>query len=264
MTRLGLVSAALLTAGLVAGSLADRAPDRPPVFAGGYRVLAADLHVHPFPLSASTLAAWDLAIEARHQGLDAIAIAGQNEAVSGRVGNWFANRFGGAIVIPSEEIHGPHFHMIAAGIRHTITWRLTARQTIDKIHRQGGVAIAAHPVASAWPAFLSDDAIGSLDATEVLQPISYAGERYASELREFYQQTQAAPVASSDYHGMGPVGFCRTYVFVQEASVQGILEAIRARRTVVLDGARVFGDSDLIRYAPGLPAAPAQIGRAHV
>ena len=43
---------------------------------------------------------------------------------------------------------------------------------------------------------------------------------------------------------------CRTFVFVREANADGILEAIRARRTVVYGrDNQVYGDAALIRIA---------------
>ncbi|HEV2447772.1 MAG TPA: PHP-associated domain-containing protein, partial [Candidatus Sulfopaludibacter sp.] len=199
-------------------------------------------------------APWDVAIEAGRQGLDAIALSPHNQVVWGQVGRWFSRAWGGPIVLASEEIHGPRFHMIAVAIQRRISWRLAAAQTIAEIHRQGGVAIATHPTASAWPAYQEGDAIGKLDGAEVMQPIAYEGERNARDLREFFARSHAAAIGSSDYHGMGPVGLCRTYVFVREATEQGILEAIRARRTVVLDGGRAYGDAELAKLMPGAPA----------
>lgn len=43
-----------------------------------YRVLAADFHVHTFPFNWTTLAPWDIVLEAERQDLDAVAIAGHN------------------------------------------------------------------------------------------------------------------------------------------------------------------------------------------
>ncbi len=242
MISLRNLSLCLLGTALVAGTIADAPNARGPITVPGYRVLTADLHVHTFPLSASTLPPWDVAIEAGRQGLDVIALSGHNNVLEGKVGHWFVHRFGGPIVLESEEIHGPRFHMIAAGIHNSISWRLTASQAIDEAHRQGGVAIAAHPTEPAWPAYAENGVIDKLDGAEVLQPAAYAGERLARQLREFYARSHAAPIASSDYHGMGPLGLCRTVLFVREASERGVLEAIRAHRTLVFDGDQTYAD----------------------
>ncbi len=251
MNSARLVSAGLLLAALAAGTLADRPQSRPPLRIGGYRVLAADFHVHSYPLSAGTLAPWDLVLEARRQSLDAISITGHNQVEAGLWGRWFARLVGGPTVIPGEEIHAPGYHMIAAGIHSTISWRNTAAQSIAEIHAQGGVAIAAHPVRGFWAAF-DPQAMASLDASEIMQPVVYSFKYGARELREFYQRAPLAAIGSSDYHGMGPLGLCRTYVFARDSSEQSILEAIRGRRTVVYDGdGSAWGDSQLIQLASG-------------
>jgi hypothetical protein len=251
MNAARIVSLSLLGAALAAGTLADRPQPQPPLRIAGYRVLAADFHIHSYPLSASTLAPWDLVLEARRQSLDAIAITGHNHVEAGLWGRWFARLVGGPTVIPGEEIHAPGYHIIAAGIHSTISWRNSAAQSIAEIHAQGGVAIAAHPVRGLWPAF-DPQAMASLDASEIVQPVVYSFNCGARELREFYQRSPLAAIGSSDYHGMGPLGFFRTYVFARDNSEESILEAIRRRRTVVYDGeGRAWGDPQLIQLASG-------------
>lgn len=239
-----------LAVAAAAGTLADRAPWRPPLALGGYRVLAGDFHVHPFPLSASTLPPWDLALEAERQGLDVIAITPHNGVRMGRVRPWL----GGAMILPGEEVHGPRFHLIALGARDYISWRLGAGEAIDAVHRQGGVAIAAHPVAASWDAFAGVEQ--KLDGAEVRQPVVYARPEAGAELEQFYGRAPLAAIGSSDHHGLGPLGLCRTYVFVTDTSPAGVLDALRAHRTVVKDGGKVYGDPQLVRFAEQLPAAP--------
>jgi hypothetical protein len=254
--RLEHIAAVCLLAATAAGTISDQSPERRPLTIEGYRVLAGDFHVHTFPLSGSPLTPWDVVIEARRQDLDVIAVTAHNEVWPGHVAHWFAARFGGVLVIPGEEIHGSHFHLIAAGIQRTISWRLNADNAIAEVHRQGGVAIAAHPISKTWPAF-DAAAIAQLDGVEVSQPISFAREEFRKDLEAFYQRSGAAAIGSSDYHGQGPLGFCRTYVFVREASESGVLEAIRAHRTVVLDRGRAYGDPHLIEASKEiLPVGP--------
>jgi hypothetical protein len=66
----------------------------------------------------------------------------------------------------------------------------------------------------------------------------------------FAARAPLAAIGSSDFHGLGPMGLCRTYVFVTEVSERGILDAVRARRTVVYgrDG-RAYGDALLVQLA---------------
>jgi predicted metal-dependent phosphoesterase TrpH len=216
----------------------------------GYRVLAVDFHVHPFPFSWSTLAPWDLVLEARRQGLDAIAIAGHNHVWPGQVGRWFSRLVGGPTVLSSEEIHPPNGHIIALGIERTVDWDQSSEALIDNVHRQGGVAIAAHPTRSSWIRW-PPAAVRKLDGSEVIQPVTFLRADAGREMREFHERAGGAAIGSSDYHGLGPLGLCRTYVLARDNSEAAIVEAVRAGRTAVgnTPGAGAAADSMLVKLS---------------
>jgi predicted metal-dependent phosphoesterase TrpH len=239
---------ALLIISAAAGTLSRVAPRESPRMLGGYYVLAADFHVHTMPFSSATLTPWDTVDEARRQGLDVIAITPHNHTWVAKVGQWYSRRVGGPTVLVGEEIHTVRYHLLAIGIRNPVSWNLSAARAIDEIHRQGGVAIAAHPTMQYWAGYDSE-AMGKLDGAEVVHPIAWQSEDLASELRQFYARAHLAAIGDSDYHGPGPLGVCRTYVFARDTSEQGILDAIRKGRTVVYDRGSVYGDSALIRLA---------------
>jgi len=220
----------LLAVALIAGTIADRNIERPSVVHDGFRRLAVDLHVHPFPLSWSTLAPWDIVLEARRQGLDAVAIAGHNHVWVGQAGRWFSRLVGGPTVISSEEIHPPVGHVVALGIERTVDWDQPSEAMIDAVHRQGGVAVAAHPTRSSWMRW-PDAAVRQLDGSEVLQPVTILSKDAGLEMRSFHERAGGAAIGSSDYHGLGPIGLCRTYVLARDNSEAAILDAIRAGRT---------------------------------
>jgi hypothetical protein len=145
--------------------------------------------------------------------------------------------------------------MIAVGVDRTVSSHLTAAEAIDEIHRQGGIAIAAHPYENTWPAW-DAAALQRLDAAEIARPEARHVDRMAAQLQAFFAKGRFTAIGSSDYHGLGPIGYCRTYVFVRTASEDGVMEALRAGRTVVYDGDRAYGDPDLVRLAAehgGLP-----------
>jgi hypothetical protein len=239
----------LVLAALAAGTLSDLPRKNPAITLGGYRVLAADFHVHSFPLSWASLGPFDTVLEARRQGLDVIAMTPHNHVWVAKVGHWFSRIANGPTVLVGEEIVAPSYHLLGIGIENTISWRQTAASAIDEVHRQGGVAIAAHPVASYWRGY-DADAMGKLDAAEVEHPIVYARAGAYGELQEFYGRAQLTAIGDSDYHGLGPMGLCRTFVFARKDSEAAILDALRAGHTVVYDhSGRAFGDPDLIRLA---------------
>jgi hypothetical protein len=244
-----MASCCLLAIALAAGTWSDAPRPHPPLMLGQYRVLALDTHVHTFPFSASTLWPWDLVLEARRQGLDAIAITGHDQVLAGKIGRWLSRLIGGPMVLIGEEIISPDYHLIAVGIEHTISWRLKAAGAIDEVHRQGGIAIAAHPIAEFWPGW-NADAVRKLDGAEIVQPVIYTTEYARRQMQEFSARQRLTAIGSSDYHGLGPVGLCRTYVFVRDSGESGILQALRQGHTVVYDRlSAVYGDPALIQLA---------------
>jgi hypothetical protein len=228
------LSLALIGVGLTAGTAVDTHRATPPARAGNYYILAADFHVHAFP-GDGALPAWALAREASRRGLHAIVVSNHNQTLAAKI---LPGLFSAALVIPSQEITTPRFHLVAAGISRTIDWRKPALDIVRDVHEQGGVVIAAHPVGRYWR---TDDAmLEALDGVEVAHPLTTMLATGRDELTAFFTRTRAvnadvAPIGSSDFHMVAPLGVCRTYVFAESVSVKGVLDAIRAGRTVAQD-----------------------------
>lgn len=156
-------------------------------------------------------------------------------------------------VLVGEEIHTHGHHVIAVGIERVVDWRTSVASQIDDVHRQGGVAIAAHPLPSYWPAF--DEAVMKLlDGAEICHPMIYLNAAVQRDLERFAARGSVAAIGSSDFHGIGRMGMCRTYVFARDDSEPAILEALRAHRTVVYGlGGKAYGDPSLVPLAAQYP-----------
>jgi hypothetical protein len=251
----------LVGGAVIAGTVLDRPAARGPARAGDQFVLTADFHVHAF-VGDGGVPPWELGREARRRKLDVIVVSNHNQLLAARLSAFGSRLYAdeNALIIPAQELTAPGFHMVAAGITRTIDWRLTAAQAIAAIHEQGGVAIAAHPGREFWPAY-DEHARRLLDGTEAAHP---AGRRFAdarSEMSEFYQRSAAlnptlAPIGSSDFHFGGTLGECRTFVFADEYSTTGVLDAIRRGSTVASDGyGTLTGDPARVEIVRGLLAA---------
>jgi hypothetical protein len=248
MNRLGLISGCLLAAAIIAGTMSDELSPPTPITLGGYRVLAVDFHVHASVFSDGAVAPWDMPREAQRQGLDAFALTSHNQVWTAKLGRWLARWTGGATVLVGEEVQSAHYHLIAVGIHRAVSWKQPAAAAIDDVHGQGGIAIAAHPVAQYWPGW-DAAAIRKLDGSEIMHPMVFFEGRFP-ELKAFYEKGRFAAIGSSDYHGQGSLGMCRTYVFARENSEAAIVEALRAHRTVVFDlQGHPWGDPQMIRLA---------------
>ena len=243
---------ALLFAGAVLAGTLLGAATRPVTVDG--LILAADLHVHPFP-GDGALAVPQLQREARRRGLDVIVLTGHNNQAGWRMGQLLGVTARDVIVLPGQEVTAPDFHLAAVGIGEPVDWRLPARDVIAAIHAQGGAAIAAHPLEASW--LLTDESIFALlDGAEVAHPERDHGEDEKAQLDRFFAAARAvnpdlSPVGSSDFHMAAPLGRCRTYLFVEERTADGVMRALRTGRTVAECGdGPLFGAPELAERLP--------------
>ena len=256
MVRVGVgprvLAVVLVLAGLMLTLDAEAPRPRPPVEKAGYTVLAADLHVHSFP-GDGLLPPWEIAVEARRRRLDAVALTNHNSTHSWRLAQWLApvTSRGGAMLIPGRELTAVGYHLAVIGVTGPIAWRQPASSAAAEVHAAGGVAIAAHPARQTWR-FFDDPALLALDGVEVAHPMIHARDEWRSDLGAFYTRAirvhpSIAAIGSTDFHHMAPLGLGRTYLFARPATQAGILDAIRAGRTVACDGhGEAYGPAKLV------------------
>lgn len=255
-----LASLALLALGAIGGLAFDSAPNRPVVHRAGYRVLEADFHAHT-AWSDGTLSPFGVVRQAARRGLDVIAITEHNTVKPSQAAKTYSEIMGGPLVITGEEITSARFHVIALGIRDTVTPKSDVQTAIDEIHAQGGVAIAAHPVTRFWPALVP--ARESFDGAEAMHPIAYGGAQGGwkwSEMFTFRDQAKRplTAIGSSDYHAGSVLGLCRTLVFAREPIDQrAVVDALREGRTVTFDlEGHAIGDATLVDALMREPYVP--------
>jgi len=233
----------LVVAGIGFGAAGDRRVPQTTRTRGGYTVLAGDLHVHSFP-GDGALPPWAIAHEARRRHLDVIALTNHNSMLSWRFTRalrafrWAADT-DGVLIIPGDEVTGVGHHVAALGLTAPVPWRGSAADAAVAIHAQGGVAIAAHPGTGRRNAFdsASYKALDGIEAAHLTkQPPLEAYEDYDREYsRALGVHPSIAAIGSSDFHTLAPLGLARTYIFVRVTTQDGVLEAIRAGRTVGCD-----------------------------
>src|SRR5881392_4028006 len=143
------------------------------------------------------------------------------------------------MVLPGEELTAVGYHMAIVGLDRPIAWHQRAAAAAAAAHAQHAVAILAHPSDDQNDRFMTDDDLRAVDGIEVAHP---GGDLWSRARRktDTYERASAlkrvAAIGSSDFHFLAPIGTCRTYVFVRDATPTGVLEAIRAARTVACDG----------------------------
>jgi len=256
------VSAVLLAAGVLAGTLNDTAAAPAPRRTGEYLILAADFHVHAFP-GDGALALWALRRHAERAGLHVFTLSNHNQVFTARLTQSLSARSDGPLVIAGEEITADRYHVIAAGIEERVDWNQPAADAIRDVQAQGGVAIAAHPSRFFWAGW-DDEALSLVDGVERAHGEMHSSPEAGADFAAFYKRAQrlnpgVAAIGSSDYHFIGTPGYCRTYVLAREHSVAGVLDAVRDGRTVAADAVgNLYGDPRLVDMvkAAGVSAPP--------
>jgi len=222
--------------GIALGSVRHDAPAPEPMHAGGYVVLAADFHVHGWP---DGIPPWDAVREAARRRLDVVALTSHNAMTGWRLWTdapWRPETH--VLVLPGEELTSVGYHMALVGIHETVRWRQRAASAAAAAHAQGAIAILAHPAGMAFRRLVTDADLAAVDGIEVAHPETLRRQRFrAAYQRALALKPTIAAIGSSDFHYFAPIGLSRTYVFALAATSEGVLDAIRAGRTVACDGA---------------------------
>lgn len=261
--RIRIGCAAVIAVATLAGTLVDDVPARPPETRAGLRVLEVDLHAHT-RFADGFLSPFDLVLQARRRGLDALAITDHNILFPARMGRWFSRAIGGPAILLGEEVTTRGYHVHAVGLTEHVDASLPIDRMIEEAHRQGAIVIAAHPVKRFWPALVP--VRSKIDATEVMHPLAFGGGRGGGEwrweeMRQYYEDARAegkalTAVASSDYHFFSPLGVTRTLVFARSEREGDVMDALRSGKTVVFDVmGRAYGDPELVKALEEEPYA---------
>ena len=123
----------------------------------------ADLHVHTTYSKDSVITPKDLVKYAKKRGLNAVAVADHNTLE----GSYKIAKETDFLVIPGMEVSSAEGHIVALNVKELIPRGLSAAETVERIHKADGVAIACHPYAS-FKGCLRDAVTSSFDAIETI------------------------------------------------------------------------------------------------
>jgi hypothetical protein len=238
------IAVLLFVVGLIGGTAIDEPMAKRDVKRGEYHLLEADFHAHT-RFSDGFLSPFDIVLQARRRGLDVLAVTEHNLVFPGQIARAYSRTIpGGPTVLVGEEVTTNRYHLHGIGLTEKVDASQPVSKVIDDIHAQGGIAIAAHPVKRFWPTF--DPVRDKLDGAEVMHPLVFSAQGRSGsgwrwgEMREFYTRAKTdghdlMAIGSSDYHFFSPLGVCRTLVFAKGTDEAAVMEALRAKRTVVFD-----------------------------
>jgi predicted metal-dependent phosphoesterase TrpH len=183
--------------------------------------IKADLHVHTTYSQDSLITPKDLVYYAKKRGLNAVAITDHNELE----GAYKIAREVDFLIIPGMEVSSADGHIVALNVRELIPRGLTAPETVERIHKAGGVAIACHPYVY-FKGALKGNVCSTFDAVELINSRAFPFKRSVRKAEETAKRLGLVRVAGTDSHYGPMIGYAYTEIEASAASVEAVCNAI--------------------------------------
>ncbi len=205
--------------------------------------MLADLHIHthysnPWWRVESILSPRQVLQIAVKRGLGAVAITDHNTFAGSAEALTLQSEFPSVIIVPGEEITSREGDILAYGISTVIPRGLSASETVERIHQQGGVAVAAHPFQRNLILFGRDlfrRGLGEVCQVLPLEGVEYMGSSLKRvngarnrQARAYGKENHLALLSNSDAHFGFRVGRCQTTFPDDCRTWNDVLAAIRA------------------------------------
>ncbi|MGA2768130.1 MAG: PHP-associated domain-containing protein [Candidatus Bathyarchaeia archaeon] len=182
--------------------------------------LKIDMHVHTCYSVDSLITPEELVFYAKKRGLDGVAIT-DHDRLDGALKIAAETDF---LIIPGIEISSSDGHVVALNVTERVSGKLSASETVNRIHDAGGIAVACHPI-GLFKGSLGKHTNSSFDAVEVINssaiPFSYA----VKQSMKIASRLGKPRLAGSDAH-YGPEIGCAYTVVNAEPDVDDVIKAI--------------------------------------
>jgi hypothetical protein len=182
--------------------------------------LKIDMHVHTCYSVDSSITPEELVFYAKKRGLDGVAIT-DHDRLDGALKIAAETNF---LIVPGIEISSSDGHVVGLNVTRPVSGKLSAQETVGRIHDAGGIAVACHPI-GLFKGSLGKHADSSFDAVEVINssviPFSYA----VKESMKIASRLGKPRLAGSDAH-YGPEIGCAYTVVSAEPNVDDLVKAI--------------------------------------
>lgn len=169
--------------------------------------LKIDLHVHTCYSYDGLITPKELVFYARKHGLNGVAIT-DHDRIDGALKIAKETNF---LIIPGIEISSLNGHVVGLGLQEPVPKNLDVDETVDKIHKLGGLAIACHPKA-VLKSSLKGSVSRKFDAVEVINASAFPFKRSVEKAREIASSLGVAQVAGSDAHHAPEIGSAYTLI----------------------------------------------------
>ncbi len=181
----------------------------------------ADMHIHSLYSDGTAGIASLLDHVERETDLDLVAIT-DHERIDGALRAHEIHAAGSYSfeLVVGEEITTRRGHLLALFLTERVPALRPLRETLERVHDQGGIAIAAHPLAPLTPSLgrrsleelhEAKDPRHRLDAIEVLNPSAAGRARRSTRYRLNAASLHLPEVGNSDAHVLEGVGTAWTW-----------------------------------------------------
>ena len=183
--------------------------------------ISVDLHVHTTYSKDSLITPKDLVYYAKKRGLNAVAVTDHNQ-IAGALKIAKETDF---LIIPGMEVSSRDGHIVALNVQELIPKGLSAGETVERIHKAGGVAIACHPYVL-FKGCLRENVCGTFDAIEVINARAFPFRDSVKKAEKSAKRLGLSRVAGTDAHYGPQIGYGYTVIEVAEPTVDAIAKAI--------------------------------------
>jgi predicted metal-dependent phosphoesterase TrpH len=187
--------------------------------------IRVDLHVHTTYSKDSLITPKDLIYYSKKNGLNAVAVT-DHDKLEGACKIAKETDF---LVIPGMEVSSAEGHIVALNIKEPIPKGLGAKETVERIHRAGGVAIACHPFVS-FKGCLRDRVCETFDAIEVINARAVPYSKSVKLAQQTAERLNLSRVAGTDAHYGPQIGYGYTVIDTEDTTVEAVCRAIVAGR----------------------------------
>jgi predicted metal-dependent phosphoesterase TrpH len=183
--------------------------------------IKADLHVHTTYSKDSLITPKDLIYYAKKRGLNAVAVTDHNELE----GAYKIAQETDFLVIPGMEVSSSDGHIVALNVKELIPRGFSAAETVARIHKAGGIAIACHPYAS-FKGSLKENICETFDAIEIINARAIPFKKSIKKATQTAERFGLSRVAGTDAHYGPQIGYGYTAIEVTEPNVEAVAKAI--------------------------------------
>ena len=129
------------------------------------------------------------------------------------------------LIIPGMEVTSSDGHIVALNVKELIPRGFNAAETVTRIHKAGGIAIACHPYAS-FKGSLKENIYATFDAIEIINARAFPFKKSVKKATQTAERLGLSRVAGTDAHYAPQIGYGYTVIESEEANVEAITKAI--------------------------------------